>query len=129
MTTEEIKKEAADIQSYLEIDVSDNSAEIDERIKTLCTYMSRSGEMLAFAKKILREQKTKEISKTILAIAKESCLSAKVQNALLDSICTEESFLVDWCERINRGCVHQIDALRSLLSYDREELRLRNTGY
>jgi sugar-specific transcriptional regulator TrmB len=129
MTIDEIKKEAETIQSYLDIVVSKDPKEMAERISNLMSYMSRSGEMLARAKKELRARKTTEISKTIISIAKAQFLSATVQNALLDSICEEESFLVDWIERINRGCVHQIDGLRSLLSYEKEEMRLTKTGY
>jgi hypothetical protein len=129
MDIEEIKKEAESIQAYLNITVSENADEMSERIAILMSYMSRSGEMLALAKKALRSKKTHEINKTIVSIAKSARLSATVQNALLDSICEEESFLVDWIERINRGCVHQIDGLRSLLSYEKEEMRLTKTGY
>lgn len=129
MTIEEMKKEAAAIQAYLDIAVSDEAVEMSERISTLMSYMSRSGEMLALAKKALRAKKTQEINQTIVSIAKSAHLSATVQNALLDSICEEESFFVDWLDRINRGCTHQIDGLRSLLSYEKEELRLRSTGY
>lgn len=119
-----MKDEAQKIQDYLDITVSSDPAELIDRISTLMTYMSRSGEMLAQAKKVLRIKKTSEISGTILKIAKEQCLSASVQNALLDSICEEESFMVDWLERINRSCTHQIDGLRSLLSYEKEQMRL-----
>jgi hypothetical protein len=129
MNTEEIKKEAEVIQGYLDITVSNDPTEMAERISTLMSYMSRSGFMLAQAKKYLRSKKTTEISKTIIKIAKEGHLSATVQNALLDSICEEEAYMVDWLERLNRGCVHQIDGLRSLLSYEKEELRLTKTGY
>lgn len=120
-----MKEEAQKIQDYLNITVSSDPAELVDRIATLMTYMSRSGEMLAQAKKILRAKKTTEISKTIIAIAKEQCLSATVQNALLDSICEEEAYVVDWIERINRTCTHQIDGLRSLLSYEKEQIRFQ----
>lgn len=126
---DELKKEAEQIQAYLDITVSGDPEEMSERISTLMSYMSRSGEMLAKAKKILRARKTSEINKTIISIAKASHLSASVQNALLDSICEEESYLVDWTERINKTCTHQIDGLRSLLSYEKEEMRLSKTGY
>jgi len=126
---DDLKKEAEQIQAYLDITVSNNPAEMSERISTLMSFMARSGEMLAEAKKILRAKKTEQIQQTIIAIAKQACLSAKVQNALLDSICQDESFLVDWLDRINRSCTHQIDGLRSLLSYEREHLRLTKTGY
>lgn len=129
MEIDKINKEAREIQDYLDITVSSDPEEIVERISTLMSYMSRSGEMWIQAKRYLRKKKTSEINKTIIAIAKTGHLSATVQNALLDSICEEEAFLVDWLERINRACVHQIDGLRSLISYQKEELRLNKTGY
>ena len=119
-----LKEESKQIQDYLDIVVSNDPVELKDRIANLMVYMSRSGEMLAQAKKILRARKTSEISKTIISIAKEQCLSATVQNALLDSICEEESFLVDWIDRINRICTHQIDGLRTLLSYEKELMRM-----
>jgi hypothetical protein len=118
-----MKEEIQNIQDYLNITVSSDPAELIDRIATLMTYMARSGEMFANAKRNLRAKKTTEINKTIIKIAKEQCLSATVQNALLDSICEEESFLVDWLERINRTCTHQIEGLRTLLSYEKEQIR------
>ena len=126
---ENLKEEAQKIQDYLDITISNDPQELIERISTLMGFLSRTGSMLAQAKKALRAKKTQEINLTIVSIAKASHLSATVQNALLDSICEEESFFVDWLDRINRACTHQIDGLRSLLSYAKEELRLRETGY
>lgn len=120
-----MKEEAQKIQDFLNITVSSDPAELVDRIATLMTYISRSGEMYAQAKMLLRAKKTSEISKTIINIAKENCLSASVQNALLDSICDEEAFMVDWLERINRSCTHQLDGLRSLLSYEKEQMRFQ----
>lgn len=120
-----MKEEAQKIQDFLDITVSSDPAELVDRIATLMTYISRSGEMYAHAKMLLRAKKTSEISKTIINIAKENCLSASVQNALLDSICDEEAFMVDWLERINRSCTHQLDGLRSLLSYEKEQMRFQ----
>ena len=122
-------EEAQKIQDYLEISCSNEPEEIKQRISDLQVFLARSGNMLAEAKKELRKKKTSEISKTIIDIAKTQFLSSKAQNALVDSIAEDEAFLVDWLERINRSCTHQIDALRSLLSYEKESLRLNNTGY
>ena len=121
--------EAQKIQDYLEVTLSDNPEEITQRIKDLSVYMARSGLMLAEAKKRLRDKKSSEIYETILEISKQNHLSAKAQNALVESIAQEENFLVDWLDRINKTCTHQIDALRSLLSYEKENLRLNKTGY
>lgn len=120
--------EIEEIQKYLEITCSNDPAEIQDRISTLMVYLARTSEMLADAKKALRKKKSAEINSSIIAVAKENHLSSKVQNALLESIAEEECFLVDWLDRINSTIVHQIDGLRSLLSYAKEEMRMANYG-
>ena len=123
----EIKmEEIAELQSYLEITTTSNPIEIQERLSELMVYLARSSELLAIARKELRKKKSAEIAKTIIAVAKETNLSSKVQNQLLESIAEEEAFLVDWLDRINSTIVHQIDGLRSLLSYAKEEMRMAN---
>ena len=124
-----LKKEAEEIQAFTDITVSDNPDEIKERIVDLGVYISRSGKMLADAKYHLNQRKKDETMRVIQEILLDAKLSAKVQNALMDSICREEQYLVDWIERINRTCTHQQEALRSILSYEREGMRLNNTGY
>ena len=124
-----MEKEINEINDYLNITCSNNPVEIQERISVIMVYLNRSGEMLADAKKLLRKKKSTEISNTIIAIAKEQCLSAKVQNALLDSIAEDESYLVDRLDRLNAAFTHQLDALRTLLSYEKEAMRLNKTGY
>ena len=121
--------EIREMSSYLNITCSNNPTEIQERISVIMVYVMRTGEMLADAKKLLRKRKSDEIQNTIIQIAKENCLSAKVQNALLDSIAEEECYLVDRLDRLNASATHQLDALRSLLSYEKESLRLNKTGY
>ena len=126
---DEMKREAQDMQDYLEITYSTNPEELQKRIIDLSGYMARSGEMLADAKRLLRSKKSAEIRQAIIEINKQAPLSASVQNALLESICEEECHLVEWLDRINRACTHQLDAVRSLLSYEKESLRLTKTGY
>lgn len=124
-----MEREIQEINDYLNITCSNNPVEIQERISVIMVYLNRSGEMLADAKKMLRKKKSEEIQNTILQIARENCLSAKVQNALLDSIAEKEAFLVDRLDRLNAACTHQLDALRTLLSYEKEAMRLNKTGY
>ena len=108
-----MEKEIKEISDYLNTTCSNNPAEIQERISVIMVYMMR----------------TDEIQNMIIRIAKENCLSAKVQNALLDSIAEDECYLVDRLDRLNASCTHQLDSLRSLLSYEKESLRLNKTGY
>ena len=122
-------EEAQQIQDYLDTTCSENPEEVLERIRAIMPFISRTAFMLAEAKKALRRKKASEISNTIINIAKEQCLSAKVQNTLIDSIAEEEAYLVDWLDRLNAAATHQVDALRSILSYERENLRITKTGY
>jgi hypothetical protein len=124
-----MREEIERMKEYLQITCSNNPIEIEERISTLVVYMARSGEMLAEAKKMLRKRKSEEIQNTILNIARENCLSAKIQNALLDSIAEDECYLVDTLDRLNASITHAIDACRTLLSYEKENLRLSRSGY
>ena len=124
-----LQQEIDEITAFLSITCQGSPQEIQERIAATMVYVVRTGELLARAKQALRRKKTFEITNTILAIAKEQCLSAKVQNALLDSIAEEEAYVVDTLDRLNASATHQLDALRTLLSYEKEALRLNKTGY
>lgn len=124
-----IIEEAQQIQGYLDTTCSENPEEVLERIRVIMPYISRTAFMLAEAKKDLRAKKSDEIQAQICEIVNLQFLSAKVQNALLDSIAKEEAYLVDWLERLNAAATHQVDALRSILSYEREQLRINKTGY
>lgn len=126
---ENLLQEARQIQSYLEIECSNNPEEIEERLSAISVYKARSGEMLAHAKKLYRRKRSSEIANTIINIAKQQFLSATAQNALVESIAEEEAYLVDWLDRINAACTMQSDALRSVLSYEKESLRITKTGY
>ena len=124
-----LNAEANEISGYLQTTLQGSPEEIQQRMADTMAYVARTGEMLAQAKRLLRRRKSEEIQNTILRIARENCLSAKVQNALLDSIAEDEAFLVDTLDRLNAAATHQLDALRTLLSYEREGLRLNKTGY
>jgi len=125
----QLLKEAEEIQSFAEITVGDNPQEIAERIADCGVLIARSGKMLADAKYHLNKKKQDETVNLVLNILHKEKLSAKVQNALIDSICKDEQYLVDWLERLNRAVTHQQEAMRSLLSYEKENLRFSKTGY
>jgi hypothetical protein len=125
----DIPDEIRKMQEYSQITCSGAPDEIINRISDSMVYLARANEMLANAKKELRDKKASEIGETIIEIAKQNFLSAKAQNALVDSLCSEESHLVDTLDRLSATFTHQLDALRSMLSYERENMRLTKTGY
>lgn len=85
--------------------------------------------LLADAKYHLNRKRLDDTKELIERILSDKKLSAKVQNSLIDSICKDEQYLVDWIERLNRAATHQQEACRSPLSYEKEHLRISKTGY
>lgn len=125
---QKLQAEAQQIQDFLEITMSDNPQEVIERGNELQVYMARTGKMLADAKYSLNEQKRQETMNVVRDFIIDQKLSAKVQNALIDGLCKEAQYLVDWIDRLNAACTHQLDWCRSVNSKNKEEMRLNNIG-
>lgn len=118
----ELETEAAQIQAYLEITMSDDLNEAKERATALSVYNARSGKMLADAKYHYNQAMKSEIMELVKLQAKGQ-MSATAMNQLLKSLARNEQYLVDWIERINRATVHQIDLIRTFISLEKELLR------
>ena len=114
------------MQGELETLIPDDINAVIEHAKMLAILMARSGYLLAGAKKLVRAKKTSEIGETIVKIAKEQFLCATAQKALCDSIASDEMELVEWLDRINAACTHNIDLCRSIVSKEKEEMRMSN---
>jgi len=124
MTFDEIKQECANMQAELETLIPDDINRAIERGKEIAVYHARTGYMLAIAKRLVRAKKSSEIGETIIRIARENYLAAKAQNVLVDCIASDEMFLVDWLDRLNSICVHQIDLIRSIISKEKTEMQI-----
>lgn len=116
--------ECREIDAYMGVTPSDNIEEIVERGNDLIVYISRTGKMLADAKYHLNVIRKAEIMDILKIIIPEK-LSAKVQNALIDSVAREQQYLVDWTERLNRTAVHQLDWCRTIISKAKAEMQNR----
>lgn len=128
MSYEDLLKEAETIQSFLQITMNDNPGEVVERGNDLIVYMARTGQMLADARLLLNEAKQCEAMDVIRQFIIDQKLSAKVQNALIDGLARDKQYLVDWVDRLNATCTHQLDWCRSVVSKNKEEMRLNNLG-
>lgn len=126
MTIEELRTECEMYQTELETVISTDINAAIERGVNISAYHARIGLMLAEAKLLARKKKSSEISEVVISIAKQNYLSAKAQNALVDSIASEELFYVDWLDRLNSMCVHQLDLIRSIISKGKEEMKYQN---
>jgi hypothetical protein len=121
---DKLKEEADHIQAFLEITPSGEVEELKQRATDLAVYNCRSGKMLADAKYHLADHLKSEVMDIIRFQAKDAYATAKAVNLLCDAVCRDEKYLVDWIERINRATVHQIDLIRTLISYEKEQIRL-----
>lgn len=125
---EALQREAAVIQRFTEVTLSEDMAEAVMRGSELIAYIARTGKMLADAKYHLNAKRQSEVVGLVERIMSKNKLSAKVQNAMVDGIAKEEEHLVDTVERLNRTCTHQMEWCRTLVSKGKEEMRLANVA-
>jgi hypothetical protein len=123
-----LKEEAAEIQSFLEIIMSDDPNEADERGKQLQVYMARTGKMLADARQIYLEKKKGDIMNILRETARNSKATGTAINELVKSVCADEESLVTWIDRLNRSCTHQLDFCRTLMANYRAEMNMNTWG-
>jgi hypothetical protein len=119
-------EELENIQQYLEINVSDDPNEISERLSMIAVYMARTGFILAEAKMELDQARVSVFSSHVGTIGK---LPATVSKMFIESVTDQQNRLVNWVDRLNSTCIHQGDILRTLLSFQKENLKLTRTGY
>ncbi|TCO87488.1 hypothetical protein EV202_13133 [Bacteroides heparinolyticus] len=120
----QILAELKEIDGFLNITMSENPEEAVVRGNDLAAYVARTGKMLADAKYHLNEAKNNEVMETLREAAKNAKATAKAVNALIDSLCREEQYLVDWCERANRTATHQLSWCVTVISKAKEEMKL-----
>jgi hypothetical protein len=83
--------------------------------------MAQTGKMLADAKWHYNNLLNSEIIK---ALKDQDKMTASTLNNYIKGMCKDYQYLVDWIDRINATCTHQIDLMRSLISKHKEELKL-----
>jgi len=111
---DQLGDEAARIQAFLDAKWEADPGIIYDRLTVVSVYNSRTGQMCADAEYWLNEK----LNATMLReMERLSNLSPSIAKAYLDTTCKEQRYLVRWCERLNRNTFHQIDAMRTQLSY------------
>ena len=118
---EQIRKEARNIQMALECMNNPNIEAMITRLDQLGVYYARSGELLsevvgmrdAAVAKLFHDEKETIIS-----------LSPSLATKLVNSSASELNALEKWLDRINASCKHQCDNLRTMISYEKERLKL-----
>nr|DAU63934.1 MAG TPA: hypothetical protein [Caudoviricetes sp.] len=123
---ESIAEELAVINSYLNITMSEDVQEAVQRGNDLAVYMARTGKLWADAKHHLNTKKKLEVFDTLRDTASRAGATAKAVNAIIDSLCKDEQYIVDWCERLNRTATHQLEWCRTLIAKARAEMQSIN---
>ena len=121
---EQIFAELTNIDSFLNITMSENAEEAVQRGNDLAVYIARTGKLLADSKYWLNEAMKSEIMQTLEVTAKNAKATATAINALIGSLCREDRYLVDWCERCNRTATHQLSLCVTVISKAKEEMKI-----
>ena len=120
---EELMGEAEAVQEFLEEPTPDEIEAIINRGNELLGYISRTGKMKSDAKYYVDKKMKSAIMDQVRELAKTQ-MPASTLNDLIKANCERENFLFNWCDRLNRTATHQLDWLRSLVSKEKEEMRL-----
>lgn len=112
------------IQTVLEAHYdADEGYALVARLTDVGGYMAESGKLKADAEWHYHAKLNSEIIKMIRELLPDYT-SASVQNALCKSLAKDEAHLVSFAERVNRTCTHQVEAMRSQLSYVKEQAKM-----
>jgi hypothetical protein len=122
---EDLEKEAKLIYEFMDIPICDDIQEATEKGNMLAVYINRTGHMLAEAKYHLNSGLNCE-AVAIIKDVTSGKYSAKIQNALIDSVCKRERLLVDDIEQLNKTAKYQLDWIRTVISKIKEEMKYNN---
>lgn len=120
MTLEELYDKANEIQDIIEKEVEVYYPKIQERISKLQVLSAVSGKCLAEAKYLQDKRVYEEANKLIDGHFDK--FSASTINLIIKSAGKEYNRIVTWFDRINSTITHQLDSLRSQLSFIKSEM-------
>ena len=122
-TIEQLTERSAKMQEYLEKTVPSEPNDIIDRLTYLTQMVAISGQLLAEAK-YYQDTIVNGAIMEALQKAYEERLSPSTINKFVTTSAKDKNFLVNWLDRINSSAVHQIDGLRSILSYRKAEMSI-----
>lgn len=123
LAQEHILTNLALYQEQLDDKLVDEPTQIMEQLTIAESIMVNSGKLLADAKYWLNEAMHGETIDTLKDLAKQNkMVTSTAVNQIIKSLCKEQQYLVDWCERINRSSTHRADYCRSIISKHKAEM-------
>lgn len=115
----QIADELKEMQSVIEVEISDDIDEAVERGNVLAVYIARSGKLLADAKYHKEKKLRSDVVSEIKQIVK---LPPSVAVKFVDTLVEKENYLMTWADRLNRTCTHQLEWCRTLVSKAKAEM-------
>ena len=126
LSKEQILENLALYQSQIDEKLVDEPTQIIEQLTVAESIIVNSGKMLADAKYWLNEAMHSETIKTLKELASQNKLiTSTAVNQIIKSLCKDQQYLVDWCERLNRSSTHRADLARSIISKQKAEMQNR----
>lgn len=122
-TPAELKEIAEKMQTFLELKRGTEPNDLIDRAENLSMLIAKSGHCLADAKYNLDQRKNDSIT-IALKEAMAGDWSISIIHKKIDALCKEENFLVTWFDRINSAAVHQLDGIRTIISYRKAEMTM-----
>jgi len=123
MTKEQLTESATKMQGYLEKKAGSEPNDLIDRAENLAILIAKSGQCLASAK-YLQDTVVNGAIMEALQKAYEERLSSSTINKFVQSAAKDFNYLVNWLDRINATATHQLDAIRTIISYRKSELNL-----
>lgn len=118
---EDLKLKAQKMQDYLEKKVDEDPAILMDRIGFLTVMIAQTSKMLADAK-YYQDTLVNGAIMDSLKKAYEEKLSPSTINKFVTTAAREQNYLVNWIDRLNSAAVHQLDGIRSIVSYKKAEM-------
>jgi hypothetical protein len=122
-TVEELHNISVNMQKFLEEKPVDQEEGLIDRLELLGILAAKAGKCLADSRWHLDKKKNDSIM-IALKDAMEMDWSVSIINKKIDSLCKDENYLVNLFDRINSSAVHSMDALRTVISYRKEQMRM-----
>lgn len=127
MTHDELMAKAQRFQTFLETRHGQEPDQLLERMELLAILVAQSGQCLAESKYHQDQVINGEIGQAIDRMYTDK-LSATTINQYVKTAAKEYNYLVNWLDRINATATHQLDALRTIISYRKTEFSALNYG-
>ena len=114
---------------YLKIKIMNLNITPTDKISEELAAIDAFLKLLADAKYHLNGKKKSEVFDTLRETASRAGATSKAINAIIDSLCKDEQYLVDWCDRLNRTATHQLEWCRTIISKAKAEMALAPQSY